>query len=100
MTFSIFQQKDLSSECVDKERSVRKQKSQRRSAASKSVSMMCVSKLACVWSHLANEYQFIREETYIVHVLAQQILKGLSNSVALSHDAFAAVVTCARGVGH
>lgn len=50
--------------------------------------------------HSARDYQIIREDTYIVHVLAQQVLQGLSDGVALGHDAFAAVVTCARGIRH
>lgn len=39
-------------------------------------------------------------KTHIVHVLAQQVLKGLSDRVALSHDALTAVITRARRVGH
>ncbi len=38
--------------------------------------------------------------TYIVHVLAQQVLQGLANGVALGYDALAAIVACAGGVGH
>lgn len=38
--------------------------------------------------------------THVVHVLAQQVLKGLTHRVAFGYDAFAAVVPCAGGVGH
>lgn len=39
-------------------------------------------------------------KTHVVHVLAQQVLKGLSDCVALSHDALTAVITRAGRVGH
>lgn len=38
--------------------------------------------------------------TYIVHVLAEQVLQGLSHGIAFSHDSLAAIVTRARGIGH
>ena len=38
--------------------------------------------------------------SHIVHVLAQQVLQGLPDGVALSHDALAAVVAGAGRVGH
>lgn len=38
--------------------------------------------------------------TYIVHVLAQQVLQGLAHGVALGYNAFTAIVACAGGVGH
>lgn len=40
------------------------------------------------------------QHTHVVHVLAQQVLQRLTDGVALGHDAFAAVVACARRVGH
>lgn len=38
--------------------------------------------------------------TYVIHVLAEQVLQRLPHGVALGHDPLPPVVACARGVGH
>lgn len=40
------------------------------------------------------------EDTYVAHVLRQQVLESLAHRVALGHDALAAVVARAGRVGH
>lgn len=64
---------------------------------------LCLQNRVCKHLHVlltSDLKKLPRQETHIVHVLAQQVLKGLSHGVALGHDALTPVVTRAGGVGH
>ena len=52
----------------------------------------------CLCSELVSERR--EEETYIAHVLRQQVLQSLTDRVALGHDALAPVVAGTGRVGH